>query len=208
MKSTSEAASLDGFSVDQYPSLAKLGQGPKWNWEDTEIVDRYESAFDVYIVDGIAGRLADGTAAGPTRFWVEVRGRARELMPGRDVRPGRDYALTEAVRCKSRGEHGVRDALATCSERYLGRTLEASGASVVVALGRIAADAMSMQFGLSSTTRLQEGVLIGGRERIVVFLPHPNARARRTFEANIGSAGLDRLRGLLREEIRSRESLD
>ena len=43
---------------------------------------------------------------------------------------GLDYALTEVVRCKSRQERGVPEALGTCSSRYLARTLELSAARV------------------------------------------------------------------------------
>jgi hypothetical protein len=115
-----------GFTADRHPSIRKLGQGPRWTWEDDEIVDRYEAAFDVYIRDGIRGINPDGSTTGATRFWIEVKARARELIPHRPVRLGIDYGLTEAVRCKSRGEVGVKEGLATCSSRYLRRTLEAA----------------------------------------------------------------------------------
>jgi hypothetical protein len=78
-------------------------------------VDRYESAFDLYIADGIANRLPDGSRTSAIRFWVEVRSRAAELIPHRPLVPGIDYALTEAVRCKSHHEIGVAEAVATCS---------------------------------------------------------------------------------------------
>jgi uracil-DNA glycosylase len=120
--------------------------------------------------------------------------RARELIPGRDVRPGIDYALTEAVRCKSRGEHGVEEALETCSDRYLRRTLELSGAEVVVVLGRIAARAVQRHLGVSRDRVVHEGVLVGRRPRAIVFLPHPNARTARSLDANVRAEQLERLR--------------
>ncbi|MGH2779932.1 MAG: hypothetical protein ACRDLA_00665 [Thermoleophilaceae bacterium] len=157
--------SFMGRSVADHPSIRRLGQGPRWSWSDDEIVDRYESAFDLYIAEGVAGRLPDGTTAGPTRFWIEVRSRARELLPECEVRPGVDYALTEALRCKSRHEIGVEEALATCSSLSLRDTVAASGAVVIVVLGRLAARAIAEQLRVSPQQRLHEGVLVGERRR-------------------------------------------
>ena len=186
-----------GFSAQEHPSIRKLGQGPRWYWRGDEIVDRYEAAFDLYIADGIRGRLPDETTTSAVRFWSEVRGRARELILHRDVEPGVDYALTEVVRCKSLGEHGVAEALQTCSQRYLKQTLEASGARVVVVLGRHAAKAMLDVMEISSDPRVQERVQIGRKERAVAFLPHPNAREPRTFAKTVTRKQLAQLRALL-----------
>ena len=46
-----------GQTTDQHPSIRRLGQGPKWVWDDDELVDRYESSFDLYIKNGIAWRI-------------------------------------------------------------------------------------------------------------------------------------------------------
>lgn len=190
-----------GRTAAEHPSIRRLGQGPRWEWADEEIVDRYESAFDLYIADGVAGLLPDGGRAPATRFWVEVRSRARELIPGREVRPGVDYALTEAVRCKSRGEHGVAEAVNTCSARYLRRTLELSAAVVVVVLGRVAGGAVEQQLGVSRSRPVHERVLVDGRPRWIAFLPHPNARTARTFAANIGEEALGRMQRVVAEAL-------
>lgn len=191
--------SFMGRSADDHPSIRRLGQGPRWVWSDDEIVDRYESAFDLYIAEGVAGRLPDGTTARATRFWIEVRSRARELLPGREVSPGVDYALTEAVRCKSRHEIGVEEALATCSSLYLRDTVERSGAVVIVVLGRLAARAIGQQLSVPPQQRLHEGVVVGQRRRAFVFLPHPNARTKRSLAHNVDAAELDRLRRIVAE---------
>ena len=108
--------------------------GLTWNDSDETLVERYEEAFDKFIVDGI--RHSTGTK--PVHHWKEVRGRARELMGGRNPKPGLDYVLTEVVHCKSWSEEGVEEALETCSKLYLKRTILASGARVVIFLGRYA----------------------------------------------------------------------
>jgi hypothetical protein len=174
-----------GHTVTDHPSIRQLGRGPKWEWADEEIVDKYESAFDLFIEGGVRARFDDGTTARATRFWVEVRARAAELIPHRPVRPGIDYALTEAVHCKSKEERGVKDALSTYSGRYLRRTIEASAARVVVVLGKVASRAVHEHLGIEPSTRILEGVELGGRPRSIAFLPHPNARASRSFGARL-----------------------
>lgn len=70
--------------VSSNPSIGgKIGRNPNapapgliWNDADETIIERYEDAFDRYIVDGIRHRGATQAV----RFWIEVRSRARELM--------------------------------------------------------------------------------------------------------------------------------
>lgn len=118
------------------------------------------------------------------------------------MRPGIDYALTEAVRCKSRHEIGVEEALATCSSLYLRDTLAASGAAVIVVLGRLAARAVAAQLDVPPRQRVLERV-VGDSPRTLVFLPHPNARTVRTLAHNVGAEELDRLRAIVSEALAS-----
>lgn len=189
-----EATEFVGKTVAEHPSIRHLGQGPKWLWEDDELVDRYEASFDLYIKGGIASRRPDGTVMRYTAFWAAVKKRAQELIPERRVRPGWDYALTEVVRCKSRQERGVPEAAAVCPSRYLERTLELSAARVFVVLGRWARQTVARQMGLSAGGDLQGPLLIGGRERLVAFLPHPNAHEPRSFAKRFDAEDLARLR--------------
>jgi hypothetical protein len=155
--------------------------GLTWNHSDETLVERYEEAFDKFIVDGIRHH----TGPKPVHHWKEVRGRARELMGGRSPKPGHDYVLTEVVHCKSWDEEGVAQALGTCSGRYLKRTILASGARVVIFLGRNAEKAAwdTLRIPDSGGITLDQHVLryrLGKRERLVCFLPHPNHRGART----------------------------
>jgi hypothetical protein len=105
-------------------------------------------------------------------FWESVESRATDLF-GRPAIAGKDYALTELVRCKSRHEAGVPEALETCIDRYLVPTLEASGARVIVVYGRHARKAFCEVFQLDRQTMVQGPVTIAGRARMVVILKHP-----------------------------------
>jgi hypothetical protein len=172
---------------------APTRDGITWDTTDEEIVDRFENAFDRYMVDGVRSIGAKRA----TRYWSSIKRRAQELIPHRPVRPGHDYALTEVVRCKSRAEIGVAEASPECTDRYLITTLALSGACVVVGIGAYARRALASRFGLSSTTGVQE-IKIEGRQSTVVFLPHPNARGgSKTFA---GTLEADELR-LLRERL-------
>jgi len=154
--------------------------------------------------DGVRSLHWDGSRGKAVRFWIEVRSRARELCE-RDVRPGVDYALTEVVHCKSRGEAGVPEALNECARRYLRRVVKLSGARVLVTLGTRAKVAVQQEFSRSIPPTSEEvmfgPITIGERQRYIVFLPHPNAHMKRTFETCVGREKLQVLRAFLRSQI-------
>jgi len=140
------------------------------DWEDDQIIDRYENAFSDYMDDG--ARTTGASASTP--YWVWVKRRATELLPGKAVDPGSDYALTEVVRCRSKTqrEGHVWKAVSTCAGLYLRGTLELSEASVLVAVGEIAAETLAEYLQLDDTTGVQ-GTMIGKRPVLVTFLAHP-----------------------------------
>lgn len=81
-----------------------------------------------YILDGIYTTTTAGDKLKKVAYWVAVRARARELIA--DAVPGRDYATTEVVHCKSTDEIGVASAAAECSKMHLDRVLAISPARV------------------------------------------------------------------------------
>jgi hypothetical protein len=186
-----------GKTASEHPSVRRVG-GPKWIWADDELVDRYDASFDLYIASGTKDIRPDGSVPRATMFWSAVKRRAQELIPERPVRPGLDYALTEAVRCKSRNERGAPEALNTCSGRYLHTTLEHAGASVFVVLGRWAKIAVERHLNVHTSSVVGGPVRVGERERYVAFLPHPNARAARSFAAVCSSDEIETLRRAVR----------
>jgi hypothetical protein len=96
-------------------------------------------------------------------FWRNVGKLAVELF-NREVAHGKDYAITEVVHCKSRGNYGVDEALDTCSTKFLRRVLEYSQWKVLVVLGNHAEVAVKK-------------TLMRSEARPVVYLAHPSARA-------------------------------
>jgi hypothetical protein len=164
---------------------------------DDAIIHRFEWAFDDYMTDGVR-HLGEKKAV---RYWVSVKRRAEELLPEGDLRPGWDYALTEVVRCKSRSEKGVASAVEQCVPLYLKRTLELSPAVVIVALGAHARRALGCTFHTDATVGVVAQINVGGTDRLLTFLPHPNARgAPKSFAKNHTPARLRQLQSRLKEQ--------
>ena len=140
---------------------------------DETLYDSHHFAFGggkrSYILDGIYTTTTSGDKLKKVAYWVAVRARARELIP--DAVPGRDYALTEVVHCKSTDEIGVASAAAECSQMHLDRVLAISPARVLIVVGKAARERLQgSEITGSSTIEERE---IGGRRRLIVYLPHP-----------------------------------
>lgn len=160
--------------------------GITWISTDEAIIDRFDDAFDKHIVDGVRSIGAKRA----TRYWSSIKNRAQELIPHRPVRPGRDYALTELVHCKSPKEIGVPEAAKTCGDRYLRPILETSAARVIIGIGAHARRGLVAHLRLSSVDGAQQ-MQIGGRDRLIVFLPAPNAHGGpKTFAGKLSPSDL------------------
>jgi uracil-DNA glycosylase len=139
----------------------------------------------------------DGSYGRSIPFYGRVLARAEELLE-RPAVLGADVAFTEVVHCKSVGEVGVKDALDECSTRYLERVLAVAAAKVIVVLGKAARRALNDALPATTTdTTLTGSINLGGRPRLVCYLPHPNAHMKRTF-ADVMPADLPVLRTALR----------
>ena len=91
--------------VSSNPSIDPLDDAP---WNDQTDLDILR-----YFSNGIAPNFPYATSASgerlrrPVSFWLSMRKRAEELFARTDLEPGKDFALSEVVHCKSRGEEGV-----------------------------------------------------------------------------------------------------
>jgi hypothetical protein len=144
---------------------------------DDQIWESHHLAFGggkrTYIIDGIKTTKPDGTPGHTVRYWCAIRARARELITGRPVIPGTDYAITEIVHCKSMREEGVADAADECARKHFDAVMAVSVARVVIALG-----AFAWRKFLGNAVVPPESPVrrtYGGRERTLVFLPHPSS---------------------------------
>lgn len=187
------------------PSIEPQGQEteeyPLWSWGDADIKDYFTNRFGGgrknWIVNGVRFLRTDGSySPRHVRFWAFVRQRSIELLQ-RAVVPGIDYALSEVVHCKSRAEVGVGAALQECTKLYLNRVIASSGAKVIVVLGSIAKSAIANHLSISASKPVLGPLKIGNRERLITFIPHPNAREKRTFKTCLSARDLSRLRRVL-----------
>jgi hypothetical protein len=148
--------------------------------DEEDVVHTFEDAFEegpwIGVHHGTHLRAADGKVGKFVAYWGSCRSRATEIL-GRAARPGLDYALTEVVHCGSQHEIGVWSAAAECVPRYLERVLRLSPATVIVVVGAVARDIVRSMVPATAGGGTSVGpILLAGRERHVLFLPHPNAR--------------------------------
>lgn len=183
------------------PSIGYIEDYPRWSWSDDAINDYFNNRFGggsrVWIKDGTKALQHDGKYSRSVRFWIEIRQRAIELLQ-RNVIPGIDYALTEIVHCKSYGETGVIQAKKQCVPSYLRRVLEKAAARVIVVLGKQAEHTIQTEFNIPDKVKLFETTKISGQEKLIAFLPHPNARMVRSFSKCLAHHELEKLREFLR----------
>jgi hypothetical protein len=173
--------------ISSNPSISHEEYYPRWGQAGipSYFTDRFE-AGPGRVKNGIYSPLATPRPNGEehaknwTRFWAAAKSTARILL-GTEPNPGRDYALTEIVHCKSLGEIGVEEASGFCANRYLERTVGHSAASVLIVYGdhahRYAGRYLLGGEVVTVGTRTGPST-IAGRQRHLVALPHPNSRAR------------------------------
>lgn len=188
------------------PSIENPGQEteeyPRLSWANADIEDFFTNRFGGGRKNWIAGgvrflRSDDSYSPEYVRYWAFVRSRAKELLQRKDVVPGVDYALSEVVHCKSQNEFGVDEALQECANRYLTRVIASSGAKVIVVLGDTAKTAVTNWLSASASGLVQGPLKVGNRERLLTFIPHSNARVKRTFANCLSPSDLSRLRSAL-----------
>jgi hypothetical protein len=141
-----------------------------------------------------------------------VRHRASELLQ-HPADPSTDYAMTEVVHCKSKGERGVAAAAMTCVDRHMDSILQLSQADLLVVLGKSARQLLTDLWTLGPTFGTQKGaqwrerdnirlVNVGGRPRVLVYLWHPTgSTAPKTF-AGAYPEHLESLRSLIRGDLK------
>lgn len=127
-----------------------------------------------------------GKSNKPQTTWNNVHKLVTELL-GPNANPSENYALTEVVHCKSHDGHGVPEASAACSGKWLGKIMElASNSKIVMLLGSHVRPWARREFRALIDEKFGERVKLGGPDvairdtfifqgRVYVYLPHPTA---------------------------------
>jgi hypothetical protein len=101
------------------------------------------------------------------------------------------------VHCKSKAERGVAEALPVCAGLYLRRVLAVSVASVLVVFGEKTREHLALVQGIRSEGGLFGPSTIEGRDRLVVFLPHPASWQSKTIATCFSEMERERLRAFV-----------
>lgn len=173
--------------VSSNPSIDPTDDSPWATDSDTNIENYYHRGFDLNVFPKIEHPASGGLTS--VAFWSAILNRASELFDVNKERliPGKHFAITEIVHCKSRSEFGVKEALAKCKEAHLANVLGKSRALVICSLGAHARAALN---GMNLRTAAGAPILIN--------LPHPNARKERTVEKSVDEHLLQQVRRALR----------
>lgn len=162
---------IERFNPDHDPVYATFGHPGEPDFLTRSVDGEYRNGVDT------------PKKSQPT--WVWMHNRASEIL-GEDIHPHRDWALTEVVHCKSRGEIGVKQAASHCSDRWLESIVSLSPAPIRWACGSGGRDyfasklpgspagigqgkgyaAMSLSDRIKRDTFVAE---VGGRPRVVIF---------------------------------------
>lgn len=186
------------------PSIGTDHEYPAWSAPDDEVEDYFDNHFGngrkEWTKDGVYYLRTDGKPR-KVLYWTEVKKRAVELLEHNDVRAGIDYALSEVVLCKSKGQKGVKQAVEECASRYLPRIVGESESRVIVSLGKFAERTVRNTFGINDEVKVEGPVDVARRERWFTFLPHPAAWTTNlgvSFEGNLSPQEITQLRDVLK----------
>ena len=171
--------------ISSNPSINLNEVYPLASWNDNDIIDFFYNRFSEskkYVKGYLYPQEVNGYAENWVRYWAYVRSIARKLLEKKNVTPGTDHTLMETVRCKSLKEYGVVEAIDTCTEKYLSRTLEISKAKVIIVVGDKARDILSEKLNIKFKENFHTEQIIGGLNRIIFATPHSNARKKRQVE--------------------------
>ena len=154
---------IERFNPDHAPVYATFGHPGEPDFLTRSVDGEYRNGVDT------------PKKSQPT--WVWMHNRASEIL-GEDIQPHRDWALTEVVHCKSRGEIGVKQAASHCSDRWLERIVSLSPAPILWACGSGGRDYFA--------SKLTESPAEIGQGRGYTSMSHSDRIKRDTFVAEVG----------------------
>lgn len=184
-------------------SINLLEEYPDNSWEKDHIYDFYHNRFNgqvkKWVKDNKFVLLKNGEYDTKyVRFWSSINARSKEIYNRNEIFFGKDFSMVEIVKCKSKDEIGVRKALDECAS-YLPEILKISNAKVIICLGAVVKKKFIQMYSLQDNERYLENINIEGKNRTIVFLPHPNSRGfKKSLEDNIEKTNLDKIMGLLK----------
>lgn len=158
------------------PSINEEEMYPDLSWNIDEKFEFHSERFSgKWTKDQKYVMLKDGSYdTKSVRFWSSVRNRVKEIYPKKEITLGYDLCMIEIVKCKSRKEYGVKECMSECSQKYMNDILNFSNAKVILCLGKVA-EVFIKDFYKLGDKKIVEDVEIAGKNRTVIFIPHPSS---------------------------------
>ena len=186
--------------ISSNPSLSTTEMYPSLGWSDDEIRDFFTNRFDKWMKDGSRFMRWDRTFPNKkTPFNRDIMRYAGELLGSSNIKPGKDYAITEVVHCKSESEHGVAGALKTCAANFLLPIMKISGAKCVIIVGSKAKSRFNSLLKIEASAAICSPLEVGGKKRLLVYLKHPSARAKKGPLKELKQEEVDRIRAFINQ---------
>jgi hypothetical protein len=178
--------------VSSNPGFDPDDDCPTADQAEQSIVDYYMAGFPKQFPRNLS--RTGQPSARAINFWSGMRRRAGEIYgrPADSLRPGVDFAVTEVVHCKSKSEVVAIQAVARCVARHFDAIVTLSQARVVVIFGDVAADALKVPKRAAIADQLWRG-----RDRLIMWLPHPNARKPRTVHGLYSDSAIAQMNAAL-----------
>lgn len=192
--------------VSSNPSINQKEKYPTKDWEEKEVLDFFKNRFSKdkkWVEEELRPLCIDdnGKEYYPppkkwVRFWGALRSISRDLLKTDNVIPGKDYAMTEIVHCKSTKERGVAEALDICAEKYLDKIFNISASKLIVCLGTKVSKYIKSRYSISCEDIITE---FPNTRKFIMFLPHPNARVEKKISKLISEEKLDWIQNKLKK---------
>ena len=152
----------------------------RFSSKEKYVIHEHGSKFQIRLENGGYLRVKGNS------YWPYLHKVARIIL-GDNVEPGRDYALTEVVHCKTHNENGLFDRTRSCScyevckEKWLRQIFEvAYRLEYVVVLGNSAISKVAKLFSVPSLEKYKwHPVEMYGRIFKVLFVYHSNGLGRK-----------------------------
>lgn len=172
--------------ISSNPSIDPNEMFPTSLWTESEIVDFFNFRFSKqkkYVRNYLYPQQKNNEYSEKwVRYWAAIRKISIKLLRSEQITPGEDYAITEIVRCKSHKEIGVKEAIDTCSDRFLAKTITLTNAKILIAVGKKAKEIIERKFKIEIPNNSFCKMQIGEIEKIVLAIPHPNSRGEKSLE--------------------------
>ena len=196
--------------ISSNPSINNEEEYPDAGWEEEKIIDFFINRFSKerkWVQNELRPLLKSGKYPLPrnwVKFWAGLRSTARVLLDTQKTIAGVDYAMTEIVHCKSPSETAVIDALETCADKYLDRILLLSNAKIIITLGDKVSTYMKKKYTMVSMESVHK---VPKEGRLIMFLPHTNARKDRKLEKLFTEDELSKIKRELKTKSNKVEKL-